>query len=958
MSLEKIMQFLNRRPNEEEIRELLMLGVINDGQVQELMGMAANMGQNFQLRDDQKLAIVQLGKEKVVFVDDDTGSGKTAIAIKGIQHLEEEVIGEPVKSLIFSPNTIKSQWNRRVLSYLPAGYIEPNEITVIGEENGNGNGFDRIPDSRIVIINYERIASNRGLIPIIQQSGFTFVNFDEFQRAKNHKGKTSKHIKLATEGIPFRMATTRSPYGKSLMEPANLLAILDPEYFRREQQLEIERNPAYAQDYKGMSQERRDDLTKFIIDKYVKGEDVADVGPLRSQYGRLKRKGVRKTTEELTGRKVSLDYELGAYDLTDAEAKIYDMFRNADMHFPDVHLVGTEKLELLRHVLRDVSILTPDFVKQKIEEKKAKKEKHGREYSSVYTKLMHIFEAYPEMRNLGEIQSSRYQAFRNVLAHIGKDEEVVVFTDKKHVVVDKLVDILNKHYGPNSAVKITGDESTDIESGRHFSDREIEMLRFQVNHSVKGGVATQQTAGEGVRFDRARNVILFELPYTWDDVKQLIGREQSPYQARDINVYVINERTRLDQGIIELVEYRRKVGDSFIKGAVDLTKEEILENMVEKTIVDEPKIKPFVRSDLEKLLILLGSMRDKGFEENYRMLQKTEIGGEKASKFFARVYESFLENSLPGNMSRLITQVVNGLGEKGLLADMGSGTAFLGRNILANGLPVAITNLDMNYDALSHGREIAEGKGLKQEYVTSDMGKSPFESSSFDYVVASMSLNHQSLDERVASLKGLFRVTKLGGYVIIAERGNYLTEELKKRYLSGLEALGARVAEISGFYTSKEGEFNAFIAVAQKVSEPYDNINPEDFLYSNKQFRGRGTIKEWNPKGQRCETFIHEDGTPLEKKIEEYKVEEQKRSSELRIMGYKINVLEEEEAKKYHFRRYRRRLQEGSNFISVEGDQAFVYRPDIQKGNITEIVRKMLINYEKSEQQNGIVSEV
>src|SRR3989344_9560787 len=179
------------------------------------------------------------------------------------------------------------------------------------------------------------------------------------------------------------------------------------------------------------------------------------------------------------------------------------------------------------------------------------------------------------------------------------------------------------------------------------------MLKFQVSGVKKAAVATQQTAGEGVRFDRARNVILFELPYTWDEVKQLIGREQSPYQTGDINVYVINERTRLDQGIIELIEHRRKVGENFLKGSGEITREEILENMVEKPVFDEPKIRPFVRSDLEKLLILLGSMRDKGFEENYRILKQTEIGGEKASHFFARVYESFLENSLPGNMARL-----------------------------------------------------------------------------------------------------------------------------------------------------------------------------------------------------------------------------------------------------------------------------------------------------------------
>ena len=254
----------------------------------------------------------------------------------------------------------------------------------------------------------------------------------------------------------------------------------------------------------------------------------------------------------------------------------------------------------------------------------------------------------------------------------------------------------------------------------------------------------------------------------------------------------------------------------------------------------------------------------------------------------------------------------------------------------------------MNYDALAHGKGIAEVKGLKQEYIASDMGKSPFEPNSFDYVIASMSLNHQNLDQRMTSLKEMFRTTKKGGYVIIGERDNYLTEEQKKRFFSGLETLGARVAKISGFYTSKEGTFNAFIAVAQKVSEPYDEINPEDFLYSNKQFRsGRGTLKEWNPKGQRCETFIHEDGNPLEKKIADYRVEEQKRTNELKVMGYKINILDEDEARKYHFRRFRRRLRDDATFISVGEKEVFVYRPDLPRDNVAGVVRRMLLDYGK-----------
>jgi len=949
MGIEKIVQYLVRKPREEEIQELLRFDVINSGQAQELREYEVDE-HDFELRENQKLALVQLADSKRVFIDDDTGSGKTVIAVKAVQYLEDQ-LGRPVKFLFFSPNTIKSQWKRRVLSYLPEGYIHPDEIVVIGGENGNGNGYAAIPGARGIIVNYERIAADPTLIQILQEAGFDFVNFDEFQRAKNDKGKTSRNLKKATKGIDYRMATTASPYRKSLKDPANLLAILDPEFYEKEQREERGHNPAYAAEYTNMTDEEKEDLSRFIIGKYIRGEGVPDVGPLRSQYGRVKRHGIRQSTEELTGRKITVNYGAGAYDLSEAEAEIYWRFRNADTQFPDVTLTGTEKLDLLRHVLRDVSVLTPEFVQEKIAEKRDKARKKGNEYSSIYTTLEKIFHAHPEMRNLGQIQSSRYKALENVLQQIPLAEEVVVFTDKKEKVVDKIEGVLNAHYGANTSVQITGDVSTDIGPGRYFSDRELAMLKLQVNEGIKAAVATQQTAGEGIRLDRVRNIILFELPYTWDDIKQMIGRLEGPGQTRDINVYIINEKTRVDQGIINLINYRRRVGDRFLKGTAELTTEEILENLVERTTSEEKDIGPYIQSDLELLLKFMGAMRDKGFRENYRLLQETLIHGEKASKFFARVYESIIENSLPGNMSRLISQVVEGLGGKGKLADLGAGTGFLGRGLAEYELDMKVVNLDINHDALAHGKEKAAEKGLKQGYILSDMGAASLRSGSFDYVVASLSLDKQNLDERVTSLKEAFRIVKHGGYVIIAQKDDYLTTEQKKRYLSGVERLGGRVAEISGSYKGEEGHFEAFIAVAQKIGEPSEDIDPNDFLYSRKEVKGtRGHRKEWGaPSKQRCETFVHEDGKLLQDKIEAYNIEAQKRANETRILGYQVVVLTEQEAQRRYRNQYHKRLTPGTSFINVDntGGVVYTFQPNADRTRLETAVREHLMTLNK-----------
>ena len=145
---------MNRKPTEGEIKELLELDVIDHAQAQELRDVDFKT-QSFSLRDDQILSLVQLGKDGVVFDDSDTGSGKTVVAVKGIQYLEQAVLGHPIKSLFFSINTAKPQWYKRILSYLPEGYIDPKDIVVIGE---NGNGHEALRDARVAVINFERIA--------------------------------------------------------------------------------------------------------------------------------------------------------------------------------------------------------------------------------------------------------------------------------------------------------------------------------------------------------------------------------------------------------------------------------------------------------------------------------------------------------------------------------------------------------------------------------------------------------------------------------------------------------------------------------------------------------------------------------------------------------------------------------------------------------------------------------
>ncbi|MFH1849517.1 MAG: methyltransferase domain-containing protein [archaeon] len=934
MGIEKVVQYLNRKPSDAEIAELLELEVINRTQAQDLQNYHLE-GEVFELRQTQRLALVQLLRENVVFIDDDTGSGKTVIASKAIAALDYE-LGAPTNALFWTPNTIKPQWRRRVLSYWSRDHIYPltvDDILVIGETNGNG--YDRIADSRVVIVNYERIArGDSDLISAIQDAGFTFVNFDEFQRAKNPEGMTARYLMEATEGIPYRMATTASPYRKSLTDPATLIAILNPEFYREEQRREIGRNPRYAEEYRNMTPEQQQDLARFVIGKYVRGEGVADVRPLRAQFANVRRWGRSQSTEELTGKKVTIDYEIGAYDLSEPEAEVYEKFRNADVVFPEVVLEGTQKLDALRYVLSDVSVLTPQFVKAKIDERKAVREqKTGRAYKSIYTSLDEIFEAHPEMRSLGDIESSRYQALRNVLNHIPLDEEVIVFIERKEGVIDNIQTVLNEHYGGEATVKITGDVSTDARPGRYFGDREIAMLRVQVSEGIMGAVAMSQVAGEGVRFDRARNMVIYDLPYTWDDIKQDIGREEGPNQTRDINVYVVNERTRVDQGIIKLINDRKEVGRRFRTGATELTEEEVMSNLVDRPTAEEKQILPYLQSDLDILMRMMGSMKERGFKENYQLLRDEKIGDESASAFFARAFE-YLENGLPGNMSRLVAQMVQGLDGKGRIADMGSGIGFLERTIDEYRVGVTVTSLDMNIDALHYAKQ--KDNPRSKGHIVSDIGAASLQGDRFDYAVASLSLQMQNLDDRVSALKEMFRVVKPGGYVIISEKDDYLTDEHKGRWKKGIGDLGGRVSELSGAYKSHEGRFGGYVIVAQKVSEPGD-IDSEDFLFGNTPNYSSGEQRDsWGPgEGQRCDTFIHEDGTVLEDKVQEYKAQEQEKTAELTILGYEVVVLGGQEAREFYRQKFGRRLREGESFISPVEDKVYTNKrmaPDQLKG--------------------------
>jgi hypothetical protein len=87
-------------------------------------------------------------------------------------------------------------------------------------------------------------------------------------------------------------------------------------------------------------------------------------------------------------------------------------------------------------------------------------------------------------------------------------------------------------------------------------------------------VATIPSVQEGLDLQNAATAIFFEVPYTWSDTDQAIGRVHRQGQTRQVNVHYVRAQATVDMAVHRVMMRRRGEAE-----AVDAIMQDILKEL-------------------------------------------------------------------------------------------------------------------------------------------------------------------------------------------------------------------------------------------------------------------------------------------------------------------------------------------------------------------------------------------
>ena len=231
----------------------------------------------------------------------------------------------------------------------------------------------------------------------------------------------------------------------------------------------------------------------------------------------LHEKMIRREAKDYIQAKMPETHEHDIWiDLSGDHAAVYYEILEKDIPFG-------RKLMQLEKALLDPSLVNPDFIEN------------------------------PRLRRiLHEIDSQKYKALDKIVEKEAEDGKVLVFTNLKKGVVDKL----SRRYEIYGVAVIDGDVSSETKSGNE-SDREKIRKSFQYDPNYRVLIATT-AMHEGVDMTAATAVVHLGIPWTPAEFFQRNRRSQryGEVEKDDLDIYTLITRTEdvesVDEAIYEL----------------------------------------------------------------------------------------------------------------------------------------------------------------------------------------------------------------------------------------------------------------------------------------------------------------------------------------------------------------------------------------------------------------------
>lgn len=412
------------------------------------------------------------------------------------------------------------------------------------------------------------------------------------------------------------------------------------------------------------------------------------------------------------------------------------------------------------------------------------------------------------------IESSKITALNDSLTDIYQTKKKVVVFVNGYVE-----DILRGEKG--IAGKLNLPEGVEI-STIHGEISKDERVRLQEQLKITNKkmlmLVSGQTAGVGVDFSSADEVIFYNEPWTKYEKGQQLSRVYRPGLTHDLSSSTLLAAGTIEEGIHKHIEAKYKSIEKLLNG-IPLTEIEqemlkVSEDEVAPNAEVNPELARYYFSSWERMMSIFAHVKEIGETDFQEFLGKF-------SREYAECYMELGSRSYQANANRitgaLIDSMVRDTGRRPhdvTILDTASGPEMLKRHI-PDFLRDRVVSMDLNAAHFSQG----EGKRVVGSFLNI-----PLRADSVDYAAMTLAWHYtnfvpsQGKIERVQALKELHTVLKPGGRAILNLM--YSLDIRKPEQLKpALERMGFVVVEEYSGDIAEADRYASKIVTIEKIRE-------------------------------------------------------------------------------------------------------------------------------------------
>lgn len=789
--------------------------------------MREGMGQEAEFpAKHQRLAMMEIKRQKQLLLADKTGGGKTGSSIMTFEHLKEQ--GKAKRALIMCPAEVVGEWEKR-LTDRKGGYFKkdqaPKVVVIRKGKEGREQKWEEAKNADYVIMSIQMSRHETGGKSHVERAkeiGADFFVLDEAHNVRNPKGEDTENIFQISQCDSIRngytVVSTATPIYNTAKDIAALIRLLNAGQDRPRMGVPPDL------DFSNIDQ-----LSRAISGNHTRL--VRNLLMLRT----LRREGNDCLP---VGTKLVKDAPT-AVALSPLEQAVYDALKEDDPFF-----TATQKLHALRGIcLRPQKYCTDLTLRQSTKYKQvleAVRRRHADWLANPGTRSGKMLIAIP-----------RIGGFARGTTRDDHDSSDPLSSDSENYIAGLLRKDLEPDGIPVSILdgKTSGTSPIyDRKSKKRHEDKDGGWLtkskKVIASTRDHDGFAVQvmrtDVGGEGIDLTFISDVEVLSPPSVHSEETQVIGRAWRPGQKFDVHVGVQMLMGTIEQGMLEFALRKQRIIEMLMEGKpLSGEEEKILNDEISK-VRGEGVLAYEAMSPRRKLMWIFNRIFAQG-KDRVREMLGAQDG--KYGKELAELYSQLDEYSHQGNNRRLLFTLLDKhlpdlkekFGANLKMADIAAGSLSVAKH-LQHRKDIDVWSSDLMAPMLEVGKKSLK-PGYPENRITENaMDELPYEDESMHVAFHSLALqytrnNRKKIgsggDERMKSLHELNRVLAPGGTVfmalpthIIRDNEQFETFSTVLEAYFGFEIVPEDTDLARSVDNEDEDPFESYVVTMRKIEAP------------------------------------------------------------------------------------------------------------------------------------------